>query len=96
MLLADTYVLQKNYETALDEYLKVDIGYQFPYWQSAALYHAGTCQEALNDPAAAMKTYTRLLTRFPESEFAPKAKDRLTAVRKGSNAGTAPKASIER
>lgn len=96
LLLADTYVLQKDYETALDEYLKVDIGYQFPYWQSAALYHAGTCQEALNDPAAALKTYTRLLTRFPDSELAPKAKERLQAVRKTGSAGIGPRTTTEK
>lgn len=92
LLTADTWVLEKNYENALDEYLKVDIGYDFPYWQSAALYHAGTCQESLAQPTAARKTYTRLLTQFPESEFAPKAKERLAALPKlaGSARGTQP------
>jgi len=92
LLTADTWVLEKNFESALDEYLKVDIGYDFPYWQSAALYHAGTCQESLGQPAAARRTYTRLLTQFPESEFAPKAKDRLAALPKlaGSPRGTQP------
>jgi TolA-binding protein len=92
LLTADTWVLEKNYENALDEYLKVDIGYDFPYWQSAALYHEGTCQESLGQPTAARKTYTRLLTQFPESEFAPKAKERLAALPKlaGSARGTQP------
>ena len=83
LLLADTYVLEKNFDAALDEYLKVDIGYDFPYWQGAALYHAGTCQESLSDPTAAAKTYTRLVAKYPESEFVPKARERLQALRKG-------------
>jgi len=83
LLLADTYVLEKNFDAALDEYLKVDIGYDFPYWQGAALYHAGTCQESLSDPAGAAKTYTRLVAKYPESEFVPKARERLQALRKG-------------
>ncbi|MCY2964283.1 MAG: tetratricopeptide repeat protein, partial [Planctomycetota bacterium] len=86
-LLAETYLLEQNFDTALDEYLKVEIGYEYPYWQSAALYHAGTCQESLKDAAGARKTYTRLLANFPDSEFAPKAKDRLTAVRKTAATG---------
>jgi len=84
LLLADTYVLEKNYDAALDEYLKVDIGYDFPYWQSASLYHAGTCQESLGDLPGAVKTYTRLVANHPESEFVPKARDRLTALRKNA------------
>jgi tetratricopeptide (TPR) repeat protein len=83
LLLGDTYVLEKNFDAALDEYLKVDIGYDFPYWQGAALYHAGTCQESLSDPAGAAKTYTRLVAKYPESEFVPKARERLQALRKG-------------
>ena len=82
LLLADTHVLEKNYEAALDEYLKVEIGYDFPYWQSAALYHAGTCQESLRDLTGALKTYTRLIANHPESEFVPRARERLAALRK--------------
>lgn len=85
LLLADTYTLEKNFDAALDEYLKVDIGYDFPYWQGAALYHTGTCQESLSDPAAAAKTYTRLVAKYPESEFVPKARERLQALRKGAS-----------
>jgi TolA-binding protein len=85
LLLADTYVLEKNFEAALDEYLKVDIGYDFPYWQGAALYHAGTCQESLNDPAGAAKTYTRLVAKYSDSEFVPKARERLQVLRKGTS-----------
>ena len=85
LLLADTFVLEKNFEAALDEYLKVDIGYDFPYWQGAALYHAGTCQESLNDAAGAAKTYTRLVAKYPESEFVSKARERLQALRQGAS-----------
>jgi TolA-binding protein len=76
------YLLEKDYKTAEQEYLKVDILYKFPEWQAPALQQAAACQEQLNRWADAVKTYQSLIDQFPQTEFATKAKDRLPAARK--------------
>jgi TolA-binding protein len=81
-LLADTYLQEKNYETALKEYLKVDILYKFPDLQAAALYQAGVCHEELQKWKDAARTYDEMLRRFPKHEHAALARERLDAVRK--------------
>ena len=79
---AETYLLQKNYEVALQEYLKVYYLYKFPHWQAPALYQAAQCDEALNEWKDAARAYEDLLRDFPESEFAAKAKERLPVARR--------------
>ena len=79
-LLAETLMIQEKFKEALLEYLQVDIQYKFPEWQAPALFQAGTCHEALNEWAQALKTYQDFLKRFPEDELVPRAKERLKAV----------------
>jgi tetratricopeptide (TPR) repeat protein len=81
-LLADTYFWEKDYPTALREYLKVDILYKFPELQAAALYQAGVCNEELQNWKEAAKTYDDLLRRFPNDKNAETARKRAIAVRK--------------
>jgi len=81
-LLADTYLQEKNFQTALKEYLKVDILYKFPDLQAAALYQAGVCHEELQKWKDAARTYDEMLRRFPKHEHAGLARERLDAVRK--------------
>lgn len=81
-LLADTYLQEKDYQTALKEYLKVDILYKFPDLQASALYQAGVCHEELQKWKEAARTYDEMLRRFPKNEHAGLARERLDAVRK--------------
>jgi TolA-binding protein len=81
-LLADTYFWEKNYQTALKEYLKVDILYKFPELQAAALYQAGVCHEELNNWKEAARTYDEVLRRFPNDKNADTARKQVIAVRK--------------
>ncbi len=81
-LLADTFLQEKDYQKALEEYLKVDILYKFPDLQAAALYQAGVCCEELELWKLAAKNYDEMLLRFPKSEHAAKARERLLEVRK--------------
>lgn len=80
--IAETFLFEKDYRTALLEYLKVDIGYKFPDWQSAALVQAGACHEALAEWKEAVQTYEAMLRDHPRSEYAPKARERLEVARK--------------
>lgn len=79
--IAETFMIEKNYDAALAEYYKVYVNYRFPEWQAPALYQAGQCDEQQQRWAPAVKTYETLLREFPESEFVDEARERLTAVR---------------
>ncbi|MEX0726596.1 MAG: tetratricopeptide repeat protein [Planctomycetaceae bacterium] len=76
-MIAEIYVLQKDFQSAKLEYLKVDILYAFPEWQAPALYQAAICHESLKEIDLAKKTYAELARKFPDSEYAPKATERL-------------------
>ncbi|HVV99665.1 MAG TPA: tetratricopeptide repeat protein [Planctomycetaceae bacterium] len=81
-MIAEMYLLEKDFKTAEQEYLKVDILYKFPEWQAPALLQAASCQEQLNRWADAVKTYQSLIEQYPQTEFATKAKERLPNARK--------------
>lgn len=80
--IAETYVLEKNYKRALLEYLKVEIRYKFPEWQAPALYQAGVCHEALSEWKEAAKTFENVVKNYPQSEYAPKAREQLEIARR--------------
>ena len=67
--------------------MKVDILYKYPDLQASALYQAGVCQEELQRWKDAAKTYDEMLKKFPDSEHAPKARERVGIVRKRLTAG---------
>lgn len=76
-MIAETLVLEKNYQEALKEYLRTYINYPYEIWQVQALYQAAGCEAQLNLNDAAVKSYRELVSRFPESEYAARAKVRL-------------------
>ncbi len=81
LLIAETYFHQKNYESALREYLKVEILYAFPAVQAAALLQAGKCHELLREWKQAAEVYTRLVNRYGDTTFAKEAAERLKAAK---------------
>ncbi|HET6882911.1 MAG TPA: tetratricopeptide repeat protein [Pirellulales bacterium] len=76
-MIGETFFHQKNYEAALKEYLKVEILYDFPTWQAAALFEAAKCHEHLGELKHAADLYQRLIKNFPESPLAKDAAERL-------------------
>ncbi|MEN1681789.1 MAG: tetratricopeptide repeat protein [Planctomycetota bacterium] len=73
-----------EHEAAVRTFFKVAYGYgggsapeAFHAWQSQSLFEAARCLEVLNKPGAARKLYAELVERFPESEKATFARDRL-------------------
>jgi TolA-binding protein len=78
----ETYFHQKNYHEAIREFLKVDILYDAPSWQAAALLEAGKVYEHLDQWADAAETYERLRAKFPEDPNAAEARSLLEGVRK--------------
>ena len=84
LMIAETYFIQKDFKTALENYLKVYILYKFPEWQTAALFQVGLCDEQLGEWSKAVTDYETLLTEFPKSEFVEKAKPRLEVARQNA------------
>ena len=54
-MIGETYFHQKNYDSALREYLRVEILYAYPRWQAGALLQAGKCREQLGEWKAARR-----------------------------------------
>jgi TolA-binding protein len=82
LMIAETYFHQKNFESALREYLKVEILYAFPAVQAAALVQAGKCHESLGEWKQAAEVYTRIAGRYGDTTFARVAAERLKAAEK--------------
>ncbi len=79
--IGETYFFQKQYKQAVKAYLNVEILYDYPKIQSGAMLGAGMCEEELENWPAAVETYERLLKKFPDSDEAETAKQRLARVR---------------
>lgn len=82
LMRGETYFHQKAYRKALPEFLKVDILYDAPQWQAAALLEAGKVYEELAQWADAAETYERLCSKFPDDPNTKQAKSKLELVRK--------------
>jgi len=80
-MIGETFFHQRDHDSAIREYAKVEILHAFPRWQSAALLQMGRCYEVQGNFRQAEKQYARLLEEFPDSQFADQAKERLSAVR---------------
>lgn len=85
-MIGETYMHQKNYEAALREYLRVEILYDYPTWQAAALLQAGKCHEALGEWSQASELYNRIIKNYPQTEFAKDAGDRLKSAQTAAQA----------
>ena len=81
-LVAETYLLEKNFQQAQKEYLKVEVLYKFPQWQAPALFQSAVCLETLQKWKAAAADYDQLIKRYPESEYTAKARARMPEVLK--------------
>ncbi len=52
----------------------------YPQWQADATYEAGRCFEVLNKKEQAIKQYRELIEKFPASDKAAIAKERIKAM----------------
>lgn len=86
LLRGETYFHEDRFREALTEFLKVDILYDAPRWQAAALLEAGKVYERLAQWGDAAETYERLRSRFPDDPHIPEANTRLITVRKRESA----------
>jgi TolA-binding protein len=82
-MIAETYYHQKNWQEALREYMKVEILYDFPFWQSTSLIQAGKCHEALGERKEAIGLYQQVVEKYAKTqpEQAAEAAKLLDAAR---------------
>ena len=78
--IGETYFHQEKFADAVAAYYKVESLYGFAKWRSAALVQAGKCQEHLKNPANAIKLYRQLVQRYPDSDFAAEALQRMAKL----------------
>ena len=76
-LIAETFLLQRNYSKAIREFFKVHTLYPYPELQARALYQAAACQSELGQQDEANLTLRTLIQEFPQSEFTQLVKPRL-------------------
>jgi TolA-binding protein len=80
LMIGETFFHQKNYEAALREYLRVEILYDYPNRQAAALLQAGRCRERLGEASEATKLYRKILKSYPNTSFAKDAAKELARL----------------
>ena len=76
-----------EHEEAASELMKVDILHDSPEWSAAALYEAGRCFEALGKAGEARARHREVVERFPESDWAGPARERLAALTRAATPG---------
>jgi TolA-binding protein len=82
LMRGETFFHQDRFHEALREFLRVDVEYDAPRWQAAALLEAGKVQERLLQWSDAAETYESLCSRFPQDSHFAEASARLAAARK--------------
>lgn len=76
---------KEDYKTAIEAYYKVDSLYDYAKWRSAAVLQAGKCQEHLGNWKHAAKLYSQILEKYPDSDLASSATERLRLVNRQAN-----------
>jgi TolA-binding protein len=80
-MIGESYMHQRNYDQAVSEYLRVEVLHDWPEWRACGLFQAAKCYVAMNQKQPAIETFSRLMTRYPDSEYAGKSKLRVAALR---------------
>ena len=88
LMRGETFFHEDRRHEALREFLQVDILYNAPHWQAAALLEAGKVYERLDQWADAAETYERLLVRFPGDPGAATARARRDDAKRRASSTT--------
>ncbi len=76
------HFLRKQHTDAIARFVNVATNYPYPKLQSESLMEAGRCYEVLRKLPQAIQIYQKLLEKFPESDEAPQAQERLQALQR--------------
>lgn len=83
-LVGEIYFERKQHDEAVKNFFKAAFGYGYPKWQAAAHYEAGRCFEVLKKTKQAIESYQEVVDKFPDSDKAKLAKERLNALKGAS------------
>jgi TolA-binding protein len=87
LMIAESFFHQKNYEAALREYLRAEMGYAYPAIQAAALMQAAKCHELLGEWKQAVESYNRLLQTYPAATLVGEARERVQVAARHATGG---------
>ncbi len=77
-LIAETYLMESNYESAAKEFFKVYLNYKgYDDLRAQALFQGASCQVALKKTDLAIRDFKELIKEFPNSNFVNKAGEEL-------------------
>jgi TolA-binding protein len=76
-MIGQIQVDQRKHAEAVKSFYKVAYGYSSAKWQSEAMYAAGQALETLKNVPQAVKQYRELVEKFPKSEKAAAARQRI-------------------
>ena len=71
---------RKEHAEAVRHFFTVAYAYPYPQWQAAAHYEAGRCFEVLGKVEQARKSYREIVDKYPDSEKAKPAQERLKSL----------------
>jgi TolA-binding protein len=83
-MMGETYFHQKKLNEAMDAYHRVYSLYEFAHWRAASLLQSGKCYEAKGETSEAIRLYEQILSDFPQTPFAKKARTQLDSIRQSS------------
>ena len=76
-LVGECHLEQEEFDKAIAEYVKVEINYAFPDWQSKAVFEMAVALSRKGEAGKAKAQYERLIAKFPDTEAAKAAKAKL-------------------
>jgi TolA-binding protein len=79
-MIGEIYFAQKKYSDAVINFSRVVSGYEYPEWKKKAMFEMARCLELQEKKGAAKKVYQDLIAKFPDSDEAKSAKERLKAL----------------
>jgi len=89
-MLGETFLLQERFDEALKEFLKVEILYPIPEWQSFALLEVGKCYARQSEMENARKAFADVIEKYPNLPAANEAKKQLEVLSKTSDTSSSP------
>lgn len=80
-MIGEIFFQRKKHADAIKTFYKVIYGYSYPQWQAGATFEAARCFEVLKKKDQAVKLYEELLEKYPKSDKAPSARQRLDSLK---------------
>ncbi len=80
-MIGESYLLQKNIDSALQAYTAVLSQYDFAEWKAAAITQSGKCYELRGQLTEAANLYGQVATQFADTSYAGIARSRMSELK---------------